>query len=85
MHTGLRASEFRNLKWADYDRDNQTIFISNSKTKNGVRTIPLLPICAQIIETRPKRSVYIFTQDNGNPITESLLKNIYEAKKSNWN
>lgn len=77
LNTGLRASEFCNLRWKDYNKEQRMIFVEKSKTNNGIRHIPLLSICVQIIETRPKRSEYIFTQNNGRPVTAQVLKRTY--------
>lgn len=75
--TGLRNSEFRNLKWEDYDSKNHYLYIRNSKTPNGERVLPLCKLCLQIIEQQTHRSEFIFTQPSGRPITISVLKRSY--------
>lgn len=41
LHTGLRASEQWNLKWADIDLDRKTLTVRKQKSKKGERHIPL--------------------------------------------
>lgn len=41
IYTGLRISEFLNLKVSDIDLKNRTINVLKSKTKNGIRSIPI--------------------------------------------
>ena len=41
IYTGLRISEFLNLKVSDIDLKNRTINVFKSKTKNGIRSIPI--------------------------------------------
>lgn len=41
IYTGLRISEFLNLKVSDIDLQNRTINVLKSKTKNGIRSIPI--------------------------------------------
>ena len=77
LRTGLRSSELSNLTWSDYFPAEKKIYISKSKTKNGIRYIPLVPEAQSIIESQPKISKFIFTSSTGNPITETVLKKLY--------
>jgi len=77
LFTGLRAEELRNLKWEDYDKDLQRIHIKKSKTKAGIRTIPLIPEAANIIDSLPKYNDYIFNSTRHTPVTETVLKKVY--------
>lgn len=50
LNTGLRSSELMNLKWEDYNKEREEIYIRSSKTKAGIRTVPLLPEAKKIID-----------------------------------
>nr|DAU28972.1 MAG TPA: Integrase [Caudoviricetes sp.] len=41
LYTGMRASELINLKARDINRKQRTMRITSSKTKSGIRTIPI--------------------------------------------
>lgn len=41
LYTGLRISELLNIKIEDINLKNKTINISDSKTKNGIRVLPI--------------------------------------------
>ena len=41
IYTGLRISEFINLKTKDVDLDKNVIYITKSKTSSGIRKIPI--------------------------------------------
>ena len=75
LNTGLRASELFNLKWEDYHHYNQTsyIFISNSKTDNGKRIVPLNSAAESILQQLPRKlNKYIFTY-NGGQLTQTIM------------
>lgn len=77
LKTGLRASEFYHLTWSDYNPERRTIFISKSKTPQGVRYVPLATEAQAILESQPRISKFIFTSTTGNPITPTVLKKLY--------
>lgn len=78
LYTGLRASELINLKWDDYSAEFNEIYIRSSKTKAGLRTVPLLPKAKAIIDKQPHYCDYIFTSTTRNPVTMTVLKKIYK-------
>ena len=41
IYSGMRVGEFLNLKIEDVDLNNDIIYVKESKTRNGVRAIPL--------------------------------------------
>ena len=41
--TGLRRDELRLMMWKDWNQKQNTITVRNSKTKKGIRKIPLSP------------------------------------------
>ncbi len=76
--TGLRISEFINLRWDDYDQSNSCLKITQSKTEAGIRIIPLLRPAEIILTLQPRVSEYIFLQKNGNQLTKSVMRRLYE-------
>lgn len=52
LYTGMRASELINLKARDINRKQRTIRITLSKTKSGIRTIPIHDRIWPIIDRR---------------------------------
>ena len=82
LYTGLRRAEFINLQWSDWNRKNQTIHIASSKTKHGIRDVPLIPearaILAFLYDTNRnslERSSYIFAR-KGQPVSKYHLRHI---------
>ena len=67
LYTGLRISELLNIKIEDIDLDNKTINIPDSKTKNGIRLLPIhnkvLPL---ILKRYDANNKHLFL----NPITK---------------
>ncbi|WP_164723815.1 MULTISPECIES: site-specific integrase [unclassified Veillonella] len=61
LYTGMRASELLNLKARDINRKQCTIKITSSKTKSGIRTIPVHDCIWPIIERRLD-SVYVIQE-----------------------
>ena len=47
--TGLRRDELRLMQWRQYDPQNRTLKIPESKTEAGVRLLPVLPEAAAIL------------------------------------
>lgn len=71
--TGLRRDELRLMQWRQYDPQNRTLKIPESKTEAGVRLLPVLPEAAAILymircnTEYNKPHDYIFSvDDNGN-------------------
>ncbi|MBS1885643.1 MAG: tyrosine-type recombinase/integrase [Actinobacteria bacterium] len=56
IFAGPRAHELCNLLWRDVDFTNGRIFIGRSKTKAGLREIPLVPILREILLAHRARS-----------------------------
>ncbi|MFZ2537767.1 MAG: tyrosine-type recombinase/integrase [Oscillospiraceae bacterium] len=77
LHTGLRRFELCNLKWSDYDSKKSCIYVRKSKSKSGIRTVPLLPLCERIIMVQPKINDHIFNSTIKKPLTDSVLKKTY--------
>ncbi len=77
LNSGLRAGELINLEWINYDNRHQEIHIRGSKTKAGIRTLPLTPTLITIIERQPHICDSIFTSTRGTPVTKSVLRKLY--------
>ncbi|OLS24818.1 MAG: Tyrosine recombinase XerC [Candidatus Heimdallarchaeota archaeon LC_2] len=60
-YTGVRAKELRSLRIQDIDMDRGLIFISNSKTTSGYRTLPIHPNFRKLLEKYLKRRIGIDT------------------------
>lgn len=75
LHSGLRFSGLSQLKWDDYfdGKGKAYINIRKSKTKNGIRMVPLLQICNNIIDQQPRINPFIFNAENGLPFTGKQL------------
>jgi integrase len=81
LYIGIRSSELCSLKWEDYNSDKESIRIIESKTKTGVRTIPLIPEANNIINSLPHYNDYIFNSTRKSPVTESVLKRLYQRMR----
>ena len=82
--TGLRVSEFMNLKWTDYNHRHHTITITESKTNSGLRTIALSSKAELIIIRQPKYDHgYIFSTSKGNKISYTSMKKLCRRLERN--
>jgi integrase len=70
-NTGLRASEFCNLKWSDLSHDQKSITIIGKGNKQ--RTIPLNKSCKDILSNLPKNRKYIFMSKSGKHLQRDRL------------
>jgi integrase len=55
--TGLRASEARGLKWANYDSVRKTLRLADAKT--GARLVPLFPETVNLLEGMNRQGPWI--------------------------
>lgn len=77
LDTGVRSSELRHLKWHDYNAEKNEIYVRKSKTKNGIRVVPLLTEAKDIIEKQPHCCEYIFVSTIKKPVTKTVLSKLY--------
>ena len=77
LKTGLRSCELKNLRWDDYNSELNEIYIRKSKTKNGIRTVPLIQEAKKIIESQPHYCDFIFTSTKKQPVTKTVLRKLY--------
>ncbi|HUK31510.1 MAG TPA: tyrosine-type recombinase/integrase, partial [Candidatus Acidoferrum sp.] len=83
MHTTMRGCEIRGLQWRDVDFLGRSVTIRHSKTKAGIRTIPLNATAwAAVLELReriktfysgePQPAWYVFPSGEGQGLTSPL-------------
>lgn len=58
--SGCRCSEVLSLKWADIETAERRIYIRGTKTERAERYIPLFPALAEVLESLPHESEYVF-------------------------
>ena len=78
LWTGLRKGEMMTLRWEDYNSDDNSIFIRNSKTEAGVRKVYLLPLAQKIIEKMPRINEYVFNHTCNAPITPTVMRRLVD-------
>jgi len=66
LHTGMRRSEVRNLKWSDVDKERGFLLLRDPKGGEDVR-IPLSDQAAKILEELPQvvRNPFVFPGERG--------------------
>ncbi len=69
LDTGMRAGEVCNLRRGDVLPDRVTVQASHAKSGRS-RTIPLTAAAISAIATQPKRSVWVFTHEDGSQIKD---------------
>lgn len=61
LYTGLRISELLNIKISEVDLENRTFNITDSKTKNGIRIVPIHDRIFPLIQKRyDENASYLF-------------------------
>ena len=73
-YSGCRPQGPRNLKWEDIKEDS--IFINETKSKNGQRYIPYFDKLKELLATIPR------TEENVFPISETTIKVKFNELKS---
>jgi integrase len=92
--TGLRVSEALALKWADVDFEQRELHVryqldskgvrKRPKSKAGVRTVPLLPVLAEVLRKHRKDQLgqglagpdqFVFTTATGKPLNRHNVRN----------
>lgn len=88
---GLRPGEVRALRWSDIR--GQDIFVQHAikkdseeigltKSKSGVRTVPMPAWLRQMINRLPKTSVFVFPDSKGSFISPMRLRNSWSSFKN---
>lgn len=77
VHTAMRSSEITSLRWSDYNREDKTIVLRNSKNMKGKgRVVPLLDAAMEIIERQP-RSCEVANSDLIFPYNHRTFSSIF--------
>jgi integrase len=80
--TGLRViREGLSLKWGDVDLEEEVLFVRQSKTRAGIRAMPLSKLCVAVLAewrrlTGPEFSPYVFPNPNN---LQAHLKSVRKA------
>ena len=78
--TGLRRGELQNLRWQDWDKKAKVLRVEKSKTKNGIRSVPVIPEVALMLThlqgwaKRCSSNRYIF--GDAEPVSAGHLRHI---------
>lgn len=69
LYTGLRISELFNLKTSEVDLENGIFNITDSKTKNGIRVLPIHKKIVPLIKKRYNPdNIYLIVNKNNNQV-----------------
>lgn len=80
LYTGLRIGELLALKKADINRRQKYIKITRSKTRSGIRTIPIHPLILPLIEARMlSHSDHLISDPNATPYTYSCYYQVWKT------
>lgn len=72
LYTGMRVGEMLNLLKSDVNRRQQFLRITRSKTKSGIRTIPIHSRISHLVEHRlHSPGVHLISDSKGNPFSYS--------------
>lgn len=82
-YTGLRRSELVSMKWVDIDFKEKVLHVQDSKTKHGVRIIPLCSEAVEILEKLPRENEWVFTSNlTGGPVRgDTITRNFTRVLK----
>lgn len=82
IYTGMRVNEFMSVSIENYDKENKTLSINDSKTKAGIRVIPIHKSILKFVnyfmdkyECLYKPRSYDVFRDNFHTICNELLNN----------
>lgn len=69
LYTGLRISELFNIKTSDVDLENEVLNITDSKTKNGIRILPIHKKIMPLIKKRHNPdNIYLIVNNKNNQV-----------------
>jgi integrase len=79
MHTGMRKGELIRLEWRHIGTD--TIKIPGTKSVRAKAALPLTKEARDAILAQPKKSIFVFTGEDGGPVKpRKLADQIHERK-----
>ena len=82
LYSGLRISELLGLETSDVDLKNKTLNIRSSKTKAGIRVVPIHDKIFPLIEKRYKAANSHFVMVKGKPMTYAQFNMSYWSIKN---
>lgn len=70
IYTGLRCMELLELKKEDVHLDGRWLFVRKSKTKSGIREVPIAEKIVPLLEHwLGRNSIYLISKPNGSSVT----------------
>lgn len=78
---GLRPSETKRLTWADIDLSKGLIHVKKSKTKAGVRSVPMPKYLINKFKKADKKGLFVFTKTNGKPLDDAAISAMWKCLK----
>lgn len=81
LYSGLRISELLDLKTSDIDLDNKTMNITKSKTKAGIRLVPIHEKILPLIKNRYDHNNPYLIMNNGRKMAYSTFLREYWNNK----
>lgn len=78
IRTGLRFGELIGLQWSDIDFEAKILTVQRSISRgrigttksNKIRKIPLAGDLLTLLADKPRKSIFVFTDENANPIKQ---------------
>jgi len=74
IHLGTRAADLRALKWSDIEANQTRFKPSKGSRYKRIAKIPHTPFFRALLAEIPRKSIYVFTNTQGRPWSESALK-----------
>jgi len=81
LHTGLRFTELINLKWEDINFEEKVLWVIKPKGKKSAEYISIHDNLIKILQSIPRESEYVFTNEAGEPFKPRSRKMIRRLKK----
>jgi len=85
VHTGIRFSELIKLKWDDIKFPHKVLWIMKPKNKKKPDYVSMHDGLIKIINSVPKNSEYVFTDENGSPFgyrTRKIIRRLKSALRN---
>jgi integrase len=79
MHTGMRRGELVRLEWSHVGKD--AVKVPGTKSRHSKASVPLTPEAYDAIMAQPRRSRYVFTTEQGKPLSPRNLSRDVNARK----
>lgn len=80
LHTGLRFTELISLQWEDIDWKAKVLWVMKPKGKKKPEPISIHDSLVRTLQALPKRSDYVFTDEDGNPFGARTRKIVRRLK-----